>query len=57
MPQIDVKYQHTNKNQSVWISGNTSMNTPDCSRSAIKNLLLARNPNWDDVRIIEIRKR
>ena len=57
MAQANVKYQHKNKNQSAWISGNTSLNLPDLSRSAVKDYLLARNPNWDEVRIIEIKPR
>ena len=54
MAQASVKYQCKHTNQTNWSAGNTVVNLPDVSRSAVKDFLLSRNPNWDDLRIIEI---
>ena len=55
MSQAAVKYQCKHKNQTTWSAGNTIVTLPDISRSAVKDFLLSRNPNWDDVRITEIK--
>ena len=57
MAQASVKYQCKHMNQTAWSAGNTVVNLPDVSRSAVKAFLLSRNPNWSDVRIIEIVKK
>ena len=57
MAQTAVKYQCKHANQTTWSAGNTIVNLPDVSRGAIKAFLLSRNPNWSDVRIIEIIKK
>ena len=57
MSQANVKYQCKHINQTAWSAGNTVVNLPDLSRVAVKDFLLSRNPNWSDVRIVEIVKR
>ncbi len=57
MEKAAVKYQCKHKNQATWSAGNTIVTLPDISRSAVKAFLLSRNPNWSDVRIIEIVKK
>ena len=57
MAQASVKYQCKHTNQTTWSAGNTVVNLQDVSRSAVKTFLLSRNPNWSDVRIIEIVKK
>ncbi|MBR1965876.1 MAG: hypothetical protein IKA22_04635 [Lentisphaeria bacterium] len=57
MAQASVKYQCKHMNQTAWSAGNTVVNLSDVSRSAVKAFLLSRNPNWSDVRIIEIIKK
>ena len=57
MAQASVKYQSKHANQTTWSAGNTVVNLPDVSRSAVKAFLLSRNPNWSDVRIVEIVKK
>ena len=57
MAQASVKYQCKHINQTTWSAGNTVVNLPDVSRSAVKAFLLSRNPNWSDVRIVEIVKK
>lgn len=57
MAQANVKYQCKHTNQNTWSAGNTVVNLPDLSREAVKAFLLSRNPNWTDVRIVEIVKR
>ena len=57
MAQANVKYQCKHTNQNTWSAGNTVVNLTDLSREAVKAFLLSRNPNWTDVRIVEIVKR
>jgi len=57
MAQAIVKYQCKHLNQTAWSAANTVVNLPDVSRSAVKEFLLSRNPNWSDVRIVEIVKK
>jgi len=57
MAQASVKYQCKHKNQTAWSAGNTVVNLPQITRSAVKAFLLSRNPNWSDVRIVEIVKK
>ena len=56
MAQASVKYQCKHTNQTNWSAGNTVVNLPDVSRSAVKAFLLSRNP-WNDLRSIEIIKK
>ena len=57
MAQAAVKYQCKHTNQTTWSAGNTVVNLPQITRSAVKAFLLSRNPNWSDVRIIEVVKK
>ena len=57
MAQASVKYQCKHTNQTTWSAGNTVVNLPEITRSAIKASLLSRNPNWSDVLIIEVVKK
>lgn len=53
--KASVKYQCKPKNTQVWAASNTIVNLPDISREAVRDFLLARNPNYIDVRIVEIK--
>ena len=57
MAQAIVKYQCKHLNQTAWSAANMVVNLPDVSRSAVKEFLLSRHPNWSDVRIVEIVKK
>ena len=57
MAQASVKYQCKHLNQTTWSAGNTIVNLAEITRSAIKDYLLAKNPNWSDVRIVEVIKK
>lgn len=57
MAQASVKYQCRHLNQTTWSAGNTIVNLAEITRSAIKDYLLAKNPNWSDVRIVEVIKK
>ena len=57
MAQASVKYQCKHTNQTTWSAGNTVVNLPQITHSAVKAFLLSRNPNWSDVRIIEVVKK
>ena len=55
MARASVKYQSKGKSNQAWSAGNTIVTLPDISRDAVKDFLLSRNLNWDDVRITEIK--
>ena len=55
MARANVKYQPKYRNNHAWSNGSTVVNLPDLSREAVKDYLLAHNPGWEDVRIVEIK--
>ena len=55
MAKASVKYQSKGKSNQAWSAGNTIVTLPDISLEAVKDFLLSRNPNWDDLRITEIK--
>lgn len=54
--KASVKYQCKPKNTQTWAASNTIVDLPDISREAVRDFLLARNPNYSDIRIVEIKQ-
>lgn len=55
MATIEVKYQCKHKGQATYSTGNTIVRLDETSRTAVKDYLLSRNPNWVDVRIVSMK--
>lgn len=55
MATIEVKYQCKHVGQTTYSSGNTIIRLDETTRTAVKDYLLSRNPNWSDVRIVSMK--
>ena len=54
MKAVEVKYQYMHKSRTEWgCIGSTTIYVDDTNNTTIKNQLLAHNPSWKNVRILD----